>query len=1184
MISLNSIFLSSTEQSTLRLSNQIMPMQTDALSFMNFLKAYADHNKDSQIAFTLSPEVSQSVLNDTNGSIENKLIINPGATENKPDLFQKAELVSNSINQIIKGITTAEISSLENNSLSQAQKNYQIITSEPLYININQLKEVIGFFTSPEIFAAEKINTEEIGLNPPIIQKLAIEGIIKELILSDKALIIPLQGNDIVVEISEKQNEIVNNNDNILSLLVNNKEEMLFADFTKDEKNNLLSIPVVKENVSLEKNESLLMSIQKAATGDELFKVSLILNTNKIVNKEIPAEKDNLLNETTSKRVNNSSSSSGYLTPLKENNLSAVQLTETDNENITKLTGSNNLDFLNNQMIKKEIISPALSGENNNPQIKNINITLSKAESENTLINNNVSNYVDEAVVDDKKIVKEKSVEINSALQKEVKTEEEVATNIIKVKKHYQHQPAVLLNHQSPKENNSSLAGNNEIIPKENSGSQNNLFNAETLQLKDEKVNLLGITTSVKDEKAVTGTNQVFVKKAGLEEFITEYKPKQLSFIISSKQVNSPDKPESIIKNQPVNTPNPNSVTSNVVESLQYPKKIIDINRDAAQINLNKKPVAIEKESIQPIIIKTGINDSFLVSETKKATEQPEQVNLKSTIKTHQVHQNEKPEVKIPPHTLQYPEKTIDNNKNVVQINLSKKPVAIEKESIQPIIIKTGINDSFLVSETKKVTEQPEQVNLKSTIKTHQVHQNEKPEVKIPVPTISIEKEGKKIVLHLNINEKPIQVEVKSSPLNKETQFNEKISYQLKTTIEEFVNKEENNRTPDIQASIRQDSVKTERQKFELNNEIPVKEQMKNPGNDLSRFIRSTQEEIRTTLNVQPDKKNEEYILQTNNKEELKKLIYTQGKTDSSFFINENARESVKYISSFIQRPELRREIEQYQSIPAKENIFRNAVSYITAKNVYDEIKIPLNDVNLNKISEEIKEAKTETSINLNTDPVKKHEEPIKNVITETPQTVQQKQVQQVEKKEVEQTITSNESGNQKSTIKDSVEWINDGIRSGSTSPNDKVEAAAKPVMKEFTRHVKAAEIIKEIAQFIQRKEDSTLILRVTPVELGALKISIKEMNQLVRADIEVETEHVKNLVETNISQLRETLQLNGVQLSSLTISLNSSEQKNQKSAYLKKKQQTERDTKEINEKSESIQKRMGYNTYDYVV
>lgn len=1100
MISLNSIFLSSTEQSTLRLSNQIMPMQTDALSFMNFLKAYADHNKDSQIAFTLSPEVSQSVLNDTNGSIENKLIINPGATENKPDLFQKAELVSNSINQIIKGITTAEISSLENNSLSQAQKNYQIITSEPLYININQLKEVIGFFTSPEIFAAEKINTEEIGLNPPIIQKLAIEGIIKELILSDKALIIPLQGNDIVVEISEKQNEIVNNNDNILSLLVNNKEEMLFADFTKDEKNNLLSIPVVKENVSLEKNESLLMSIQKAATGDELFKVSLILNTNKIVNKEIPAEKDNLLNETTSKRVNNSSSSSGYLTPLKENNLSAVQLTETDNENITKLTGSNNLDFLNNQMIKKEIISPALSGENNNPQIKNINITLSKAESENTLINNNVSNYVDEAVVDDKKIVKEKSVEINSALQKEVKTEEEVATNIIKVKKHYQHQPAVLLNHQSPKENNSSLAGNNEIIPKENSGSQNNLFNAETLQLKDEKVNLLGITTSVKDEKAVTGTNQVFVKKAGLEEFITEYKPKQLSFIISSKQVNSPDKPESIIKNQPVNTPNPNSVTSNVVESLQYPKKIIDINRDAAQINLNKKPVAIEKESIQPIIIKTGINDSFLVSETKKATEQPEQVNLKSTIKTHQVHQNEKPEVKI------------------------------------------------------------------------------------PVPTISIEKEGKKIVLHLNINEKPIQVEVKSSPLNKETQFNEKISYQLKTTIEEFVNKEENNRTPDIQASIRQDSVKTERQKFELNNEIPVKEQMKNPGNDLSRFIRSTQEEIRTTLNVQPDKKNEEYILQTNNKEELKKLIYTQGKTDSSFFINENARESVKYISSFIQRPELRREIEQYQSIPAKENIFRNAVSYITAKNVYDEIKIPLNDVNLNKISEEIKEAKTETSINLNTDPVKKHEEPIKNVITETPQTVQQKQVQQVEKKEVEQTITSNESGNQKSTIKDSVEWINDGIRSGSTSPNDKVEAAAKPVMKEFTRHVKAAEIIKEIAQFIQRKEDSTLILRVTPVELGALKISLKEMNQLVRADIEVETEHVKNLVETNISQLRETLQLNGVQLSSLTISLNSSEQKNQKSAYLKKKQQTERDTKEINEKSESIQKRMGYNTYDYVV
>lgn len=131
---------------------------------------------------------------------------------------------------------------------------------------------------------------------------------------------------------------------------------------------------------------------------------------------------------------------------------------------------------------------------------------------------------------------------------------------------------------------------------------------------------------------------------------------------------------------------------------------------------------------------------------------------------------------------------------------------------------------------------------------------------------------------------------------------------------------------------------------------------------------------------------------------------------------------------------------------------------------------------------------------------------------------------------------------------------------------------------------IKSVEVIKAISEFISKKESGSLSFDIRPEHLGKMKITLDTVDKMLKANIEVETEQAKHLVEKNIDKLQQQLSNNGLQLNSLNISLSYSKQ--------------QRDSKKINNKTENeseslgqageaeeeqSKKQLGYNTYEYI-
>lgn len=131
---------------------------------------------------------------------------------------------------------------------------------------------------------------------------------------------------------------------------------------------------------------------------------------------------------------------------------------------------------------------------------------------------------------------------------------------------------------------------------------------------------------------------------------------------------------------------------------------------------------------------------------------------------------------------------------------------------------------------------------------------------------------------------------------------------------------------------------------------------------------------------------------------------------------------------------------------------------------------------------------------------------------------------------------------------------------------------------------IKSVEVIKAISEFISKKESGSLSFDIRPEHLGKMKITLDTVDKMLKANIEVETEQAKHLVEKNIDKLQQQLSNNGLQLNYLNISLSYSKQ--------------QRDSKKINNKTENepeslgqageaeeeqSKKQLGYNTYEYI-
>ncbi|MEJ5350766.1 MAG: flagellar hook-length control protein FliK [Melioribacteraceae bacterium] len=141
--------------------------------------------------------------------------------------------------------------------------------------------------------------------------------------------------------------------------------------------------------------------------------------------------------------------------------------------------------------------------------------------------------------------------------------------------------------------------------------------------------------------------------------------------------------------------------------------------------------------------------------------------------------------------------------------------------------------------------------------------------------------------------------------------------------------------------------------------------------------------------------------------------------------------------------------------------------------------------------------------------------------------------------------------------------------------------------LKESLKVINANQITDEISKYINGGNKQSITFQLSPENLGKLTLSIDYIENQLRANIEVENEQVKQLIQNNIEQLKNSLQSSGIQLNDVNVSLSNYEQKSLRNSNNRKKSYSKSYGKEINvenSKAPSTKKLMGYNTYDYLI
>jgi len=182
-----------------------------------------------------------------------------------------------------------------------------------------------------------------------------------------------------------------------------------------------------------------------------------------------------------------------------------------------------------------------------------------------------------------------------------------------------------------------------------------------------------------------------------------------------------------------------------------------------------------------------------------------------------------------------------------------------------------------------------------------------------------------------------------------------------------------------------------------------------------------------------------------------------------------------------------------------------------------------------------------------------------------------------------------NQFANEKTDLNKS-EKVNEFARQNEfeLKKSEQVFAKDKPVFErpnteQIVKTIKAAEMMKEVSQFIQQKDKTSIVLQITPEHLGAVKIALEVVDEIVTAKIEVNNQAAREVLENNAKQLQAQLNQNGVNVNSINISLSNFEHK-QKQNFVpqRKKSFGYSEEREIEEKS-SNEKRFGYNTIEYL-
>ncbi len=161
-------------------------------------------------------------------------------------------------------------------------------------------------------------------------------------------------------------------------------------------------------------------------------------------------------------------------------------------------------------------------------------------------------------------------------------------------------------------------------------------------------------------------------------------------------------------------------------------------------------------------------------------------------------------------------------------------------------------------------------------------------------------------------------------------------------------------------------------------------------------------------------------------------------------------------------------------------------------------------------------------------------------------------------------------------------------VQNASQSINLNTPAAkAQPKFSQYVENpvpVTPSEMMKEVTGLIQRGESGTVVLKLKPETLGKVKVEINVSDNAVHAHIEVDNDAVRQIVQSNISSLKQSLNLNGLQLSGINVSVSNQNSKWGSGGAPRKKQNFAH-VQNVSDESVSpaATKSLGYNTYEYL-
>ncbi len=134
------------------------------------------------------------------------------------------------------------------------------------------------------------------------------------------------------------------------------------------------------------------------------------------------------------------------------------------------------------------------------------------------------------------------------------------------------------------------------------------------------------------------------------------------------------------------------------------------------------------------------------------------------------------------------------------------------------------------------------------------------------------------------------------------------------------------------------------------------------------------------------------------------------------------------------------------------------------------------------------------------------------------------------------------------------------------------------------SRNVKLTEVIKEVERYLEKHDKNGLTINIEPEDMGKVKISVEVNDKLIKANITVETEVVKNMLESKLGDLQNNLTRNNNQQGLINISLQNNENKNSERQTGKRKVNVENKTvKEVENEPKESKKSLGYNTVEYI-